>query len=267
MVTAEVRRADAPVGPQALLNFIADVQREASRVPFRLTRLSDAEEIRVGDNLAQEATGELGNGQGEVAAYIQEVGAKVAARAGRKLPYRFHYIPRGEFVNAFAIPGGHIFVGQGLLKQMTSEDQLASVLGHEIEHVDLYHCAERLQVEAHTRNIPLGGLVQLPIELFRAGYSKTQEFEADREGTWLAVRAGYSPYGAVRMFEKFEELRRTQIERAGTPQKELSNVALEILRGYFRSHPLPAERIEQIRKLIAQQGWEKQTTEKPLKTK
>jgi predicted Zn-dependent protease len=71
-----------------------------------------------------------------VEAYVQKIGAQVAARAQRKLPYRFHYIPEDHFRNAFALPGGHVFIGKGLLDLMDSEDQLAAVLGHEIEHID-----------------------------------------------------------------------------------------------------------------------------------
>ena len=109
-------------------------------------------------------------------------------------------------INAFALPGGHVYVGAGLLALMDSEDELAAVIGHEIEHIDHYHCAERVQQEQALRKIPLGGLVALPIELFEAGYSKDQELEADREGTRLAVQAGYSANGAIRMFETFERL-------------------------------------------------------------
>src|SRR5256884_9660442 len=89
---------------------------------------------------------------------------------------------------------------------MDSEDQLAAVLGHEIEHIDHYHCAERVQQEHALRKIPLAELFVLPIEIFQAGYSKDQELEADREGTRLAVEAGYSANGAIRMFETFQRL-------------------------------------------------------------
>jgi predicted Zn-dependent protease len=162
-------------------------------------------------------------------------------------------------VNAFALPGGHVYVGGGLLALMDSEDELAAVLGHEIEHIDHYHCAERAQREEALRHIPLGGLVAIPIVVFEAGYSKDQELEADREGTRLAVEAGYSANGAIRMFEAFDRLyqqyRSSEQARAKTPQEEVSRVTLETLEGYFRSHPLPSERIAQIQKLIASEGW------------
>ena len=95
----------------------------------------------------------------------------------------------------------------------------------------------------------------IPAAIFEAGYSKDQELEADREGTHLAVWAGYSPLGAVRMFETFDRLYQEYVRRAQSPQEELSRVAIQTLEGYFRSHPLPSERIEQIRKLIADEHW------------
>src|SRR5262249_38003265 len=153
-------------------------------------------------------------------------------------------------INAFALTGGHIYVGAGLLSMMDSEDELAAVIGHEIEHVDHYHCAERLQLEEALRKIPLGGLVGLPMERFEAGYSKDQEMEADREGTRLAAASGYSPNGAIRMFEAFDALHKQYQARARSPQEEVSNVALQTVEGYFRSHPLPSERIAQIQRLI-----------------
>ena len=175
----------------------------------------------------------------------------MAAHAHRKLPYRFHYIPSLDFVNAFALPGGPVFVGGGLMALMDSEDELAAVIGHEIEHIDHYHCAERIQVEAALRRVPLGGLIAVPVEVFVAGYSKNQELEADGEGAKLASAAAYSPQGAIQMFQAFERVYPTKNARSDTPPEELSKVALETLEGYFRSHPLNAERIDQIQKMIA----------------
>jgi tetratricopeptide (TPR) repeat protein len=147
---------------------------------------------------------------------------------------------------------------------MESEDELAAILGHEIEHIDHYHCAERVQLEARLRHLPLRGLVGLPIRVFEAGYSKDQELEADREGARLAVWASYSPLGAIRMVEAFDRLYREYVVRASTPQEELTQVALETLEGYFRSHPLPSERIEQINKMIVDEHWGNLTSERPL---
>ena len=269
MVLSQLRKADAPVGPRAFLNFVADTSRELARVPVALAPLSDEEEVRIGDEMSGQhslavETSEDDENTRAAQKYIQKVGGRVAGQAHRKLPFKFHYIPDGNFINAFALPGGHVYIGGGLIALMDSEDELANTLGHEVEHIDLRHCAERIQLEGRTRNLPLGGLVRLPIEIFEAGYSKTQELEADRQGTALAVRAGYSPMGAIRMFEAFDRLYQEHVTHAQTPQEELSGVAIQTLEGFFRSHPPPQERIEQIRKMMADNHWEKLTSERKL---
>jgi predicted Zn-dependent protease len=258
VVVSERRKVDVPASPAALLYLVADTEQELTRMPVSFTRMSDEEEIRIGNDLAraytvveQERTPEAAI----VEHYLTRVGEQVARDAHRRLPYKFHYLPDPYLINAFALPGGHVYMGGGLLNLMDSEDELAAVIGHEIEHIDHYHCAERVQREQALRRIPLGGLVAFPIEVFEAGYSKDQELEADREGTRLAVEAGYSPTGAIRMFETFRRLSKEYEAKAKTPQEELSQVAQQSLEGYFRSHPLPSERIAQIQKLIASEGW------------
>jgi predicted Zn-dependent protease len=252
------RQQTTHVGPEAVLAVAAEAQHELSRVPARITRLSDADETRIGNDIAERYSYRaraVDENDAQVEHYVSEVGSQVAAHARRKLQYSFHYLPDGNFVNAFALPGGHVFIGKGLMKLMDSEDELASVLGHEIEHVEHYHCNEKAQLEAIQRNLPLGSLVTLPMELFEAGYSKDQELEADRDGTQLAVLAGYSPQGAVHMFEAFAKLERQYVKRAETPDQELSQVAIGSIMGYFRSHPLPEEREQQIRRMIVSQRW------------
>lgn len=256
IVWSEVNKVEAPVGPEPILNLVADGQRELTRLPVAFTPLAESEEIKIGKQLESlyltlwRPSGQEDQNRA-IEKYVQQVGSRVAANAHRKLPYKFHYIPDLDFINAFALPGGPVFIGEGLMALMDSEDELAAVLGHEIEHIDHFHCAERIQVEATLRRTPLGGLVGLPVEIFVAGYSKNQELEADREGTRLATAASYSPGGAIRMFEAFERVYPTKSRRSGTPQEELSEIALKTLEGYFRSHPLNQERIDQVQKMIA----------------
>jgi len=248
------------VTPDAVLDATADFERDLSRVPMHLTRLPDESEVRIGNELAEEYLSAEPAPSAEmqiVEEYVGRVGDRVAARAHRRLPYRFHLVADPDFINAFALPGGHVFVGLGLLHQMASEDELACVLGHEIEHIDHYHAAERIQLEAQLRKLNLdvvAALAQLPLELWQAGYSKEQELEADREGLRLAAVAGYSPHGAVNLFERWAELHREYVTHANTPVDELSQAAIEGLRGYFRSHPLPEERLEEAKKVIAEDG-------------
>lgn len=268
---SQVRKPKATASPDAILHFIADTERELGRLPFELTRLSDEEEVRIGDEIAARYGYSLARPSNPndvaIAAYVERVGRLVAARAQRQqIPYRFHYIPGQNLRNAFALPGGHIYLSGGLLLMMDSEDQLAAVLGHEIAHVDRYHCAERVQIEARTRHLQLGvigALAQLPLQIFQAGYTKTQELEADRVGSELAARASYSPLGMIRLFEKFQQAQRPN-SPAGTPQDEAARVVLETLGGYFRSHPYPEERIAELHRLAAQNGWETRLAEKPL---
>src|SRR5579872_6895422 len=162
IVISEQRKVDVPASPAAVLYLVADTEQELTRMPVNFTHISDEEEIRIGNELAKMyGSPDEDKNRAEVGVverYLTQVGGVLAAHAHRKLPYRFHYVPNENMINAFALPGGHVYVGAGLLELMDSEDELAAVLGHEIEHIDHYHCAERAQQEEALRRIPLGGL-------------------------------------------------------------------------------------------------------------
>jgi len=267
----ERRHDSTPVSANAVVEIAADAQRDLSQVPMRLTRLSDEEEIAVGDELAGKwsiDSAQLSAEELALDSYVRRVGSAVASHAHRRLPYSFHLLPNRNMINAFSLPGGAVYVGEGLLDLMTSEDALAAVLGHEVEHIDHYHCAERVQIEAKLRNLKLGvigALVQIPLSVWEAGYNKDEELEADREGMRLAVLGGYSPYGAVTLFEKLAKLHDEYIIYAQSPEEELSELAIQSLEGYFRSHPLPSERLAQANALIAQEGWQDRKVQKPFR--
>jgi predicted Zn-dependent protease len=266
------RRHDpTPVSANAIVAMAADAQRDLSRAPMRLTRLSDAEEIAVGKQLAAGysiSTEKLSPEQQALDSYVRQVGNAVSANAHRHLPYSFHLVPDRSMINAFSLPGGPVYVGEGMLDLMTSEDELAAVIGHEVEHIDHYHCAERVQIAAGLRNLQLGivgAILQIPVQVWEAGYNKDEELEADREGMRLAVLGGYSPYGAVTMFERFRKLHSEYVVHARNPEEELTQLAIQSLQGYFRSHPLPSERLAQANSLIAQEGWQDRKTQKPFR--
>ena len=255
---AQQRKREDVVSVNAVVDAAADWQRDLTRVPMHLTRISDEQETRIGDQLAKQYASTEPAETAELAAmerYVNDVGARVAAHAKRKLAFRFHLIPNVDLMNAFALPGGHVFIGQGLLDQMASEDELAYVLGHEIEHIDHYHAVERVQIEAQLNKLNLdivAAVAEIPISLWQDGYSKDQEFEADREGIRIASAAGYSPQGAVNMLERWTKLRNEYVIHAETPTSELSQLAIQGLTGYFRTHPLPSERLAQANQVIAQ---------------
>ncbi len=264
IVYVQHEHIDMRPGAQPLLTAAADAQHELIRGPVKLDRLSDADEIAIGNEMAKVATS-LGATRADrahdaaVEAYLQAVGSGVAEHARRKLPWTFHYIPSPEFENAFALPGGHVFVGEGLLRLLASEDALAAVLGHEVEHVDLRHCAERAQAQARLRQMgSLGDFAGIPVELFMAGYSKEEELEADRDGTTLAVENEYSYTGIIALFHEFKkhETGGNRVDgRSDGPLSEAAQLSVSTLSGYFASHPPSEERAERIRELALERGW------------
>ena len=256
------RDKQTAVSPNAILQIAADAQRDITRAPMQFTRLSDEEEFSIGNQLAQRYASSFQNftlQENALQSYVIGVGGKVAVHAHRHLQYTFHVIPDSNMINAFALPGGPVYIGEGMLDLMLSEDELANVLAHEVEHIDHYHCVERMQLEAQLKHLNLdivGALLEIPLGLWQAGYHKDEEFEADREGMFLAVQSGYSPYGALQTFERFAKLHDEYVIHAQSPEEELSQLAIQSLEGYFRSHPLPSERIAQAEKIIAEQHWE-----------
>lgn len=265
------RSKSTPVSANAIVNMAADAQRDLFRIPMHFTRLSDEQEIAIGRHLASRyatQTLKLTPEQEGLEKYVRRVGGGLAVHAHRHLPYTFTVLPDHNMINAFSLPGGPVYIGEGMLDLMMSEDELAGVLGHEIEHIDHYHCVERVQLEAKLKNLNLGVvsvLLQIPLDFWEVGYHKDEEFEADREGMLLAVRSGYSPYGAVDTFERFAKLCDEYVIHAQRPDQELSELAIQSLNGYFRSHPLPSERLAQAKRLIAEQHWEDRKTLKPFR--
>jgi predicted Zn-dependent protease len=174
--------------------------------------------------------------------YLQSVGDRVAAHAQRKLPYRFRFDPDPNFKSAVALPGGQIFVGGGILAYMDTEDQLAAVLGHEIEHVALSQCRDRLIQEMTKKHLSTGDFDKLDLEPFMPGYGPDGEFAADREGVKLAMEAGYSARGAARLLQTFVILGR---QIPNTPSETTANLEARIaqIQPLVDSQkPAPAER-------------------------
>ncbi len=266
------RRHDpTPVSANAVVAMAADAQRDLTRAPMRLTRLSDDQEIAIGQELSEKYSANperMSPEEHALETYVQRVGNSVSLHAHRHLPYSFHLVTDRTMINGFSLPGGPVYIGEGMLDLMTSEDELAAILAHEIEHIDHYHCAERVQIEAQLRDLQLsvvGSILQIPLQVWEAGYNKDEELEADREGIRLAVLSGYSPYGAVSMFERFAKLNNEYVIHAESPEEELSELAIQSLQGYFRTHPLPSERLAQANRMIAQEGWQDRKALRPFR--
>jgi beta-barrel assembly-enhancing protease len=214
-------------------------------------QLSTADEIRAGDALFaafQKSQGFADTLESKaIEAYLQKVGDKVAQSAKRKLPYKFHLDPHPGFRSGVGYPGGQIVIGGGVLALMEHEDELAVVLGHEIEHIDLGQCAQRVIEAMQKDHLTPEQFDKLSIDDFGNPYGKAGELAADREGVKLVVAAGYSPHAAIELLEVFQFLSR-DAKRA--PARTDS--------------PSLDERIRQVKDEIKSEGWDASKVEKPL---
>lgn len=209
--------------------------------------MSEQDEIKLSDEIHKEIVKKykiINEGQPRV----NRIGQSVARSSLRsKLKYQF-YVYESKEINAFAIPGGKIYVASGLLKTST-DDELASVLSHEVGHIVARHSLHSLQ-EAQA----VGGLAdlvgsitgiagkdaqdlgkmaaQLLATPYLLSHSREQEREADFLGVNNMFKAGYKTEGMVTMFQKLQKL---------------SKEEPSILGSFFSSHPDVAERIENTR--------------------
>ena len=135
--------------------------------------------------------------------YLRAVAAKLAPGTTQRFTWTIHYDPHPAFKSAFALPGGQIIVGGGVLALMGSEDQLAAVLAHEMMHLDAGQVSGRVAEIGTREHLALSELSRWRWEEFGNSYSDDQELTCDRDGMKLAALAGYSPAGMLRIIENF----------------------------------------------------------------
>ena len=183
-----------------------------------------------------------------LAGYVREIGRRlvVQAKERQETAYEFHVADDTE-PNAFALPGGFVYVTRGILALANSEDELAGVIGHEIGHVVARHSVRRLEATTPFTvlfGIPsaivgvvspalggiLGGVGKLASGLVLAPYSREQEREADKIGIELAARAGWDPAGLPAMLHTLER----EQALAGSDPSRVS---------FFANHPATPERV------------------------
>jgi len=212
--------------------------------------ITDADEIRLGQVLADDFIAQEGMQPTpqtrKLDEYLQSIGDRVAAHAQRKIPYRFRFDPSPSFRSAVGLPGGQIFVGAGILAYMDSEDQLAMVLGHEVEHIDLNQCLERLRKVLAEQHLTPATAEKLKVDPFLPGYGREGELAADREGVKLAMEASYSGEASIRLLQTYIIL--------GDNMPNSPKEAKESLE----------RRIAQIRSVIPESKLPKPEKEKPL---
>jgi predicted Zn-dependent protease len=179
---------------------------------------------------------------------VTATGNRIVTWARRKeIRYEFHVMESGA-INAFALPGGQVFVTRGMLNFLKDGDELAAVMGHEIAHVDLRHCIERYQYQMALGK--LGEAVDVVRRIIEMGYSQSQESEADEAGWRMAVDAGYDARAAETVFARMaKEFGERSKKQATTPVGEVTGSVAGLVTGYFQSHPPSADRAERLRRL------------------
>jgi predicted Zn-dependent protease len=216
--------------------------------------ISEAQEIQIGREVeAQEARNPGFVGDPAVSAYVTGIGRRLARVCERpNLPWTYHVV-RDKSVNAFAAPGGFVFVDQGLLGFVKSQDELAFVLGHETTHVAHRHAVELAQRDLQVRfgevlltQILFGGswpafvLSQLAGGLIEAKYSRDKEFEADHFGVIYSQKAGFDPTASLAFFERLETVEKSEPALAHA----------------FEDHPDTPARIAALRAQLRQLGYQ-----------
>ncbi len=191
--------------PATAFKLDLDKLREVKEKLKPLQQTSEHDEIELGKDVAANLLGAapLVNDPA-LQAYVNKIGKWIALHTSRPgLPWHFGVMDT-DSVNAFATPGGYVFITRGMLLNMRDESELAGVLAHEISHVIARHALNTMRKDALvgmasdalSRNKPeYAKLVSAGTEIFARGLDKEDEFAADRMGVVLAARAGYDPYG------------------------------------------------------------------------
>ncbi|MFW6296835.1 MAG: M48 family metallopeptidase, partial [Halothece sp.] len=167
---------------------------------FQLSNLSAKQEVELGDQIHQQLVNnqiDLYRGD-QINNYVDRIGQRLAQYSTRpNIPYKF-YVVRDDSINAFATMGGNVYMNTGLIKAADNEAQLASVVAHEIAHIDERHAVEQMRQRALAQGVlSAAGLdestaVQIGVELaLQRPNSREDEIEADQRGLEMLRAAGY----------------------------------------------------------------------------
>jgi predicted Zn-dependent protease len=207
-------------------------------------------EMALGKQLAQEVQRQAKVVEDPlISEYINRIGQNLVRNSDAKVPFTFQLI-EGDSPNAFALPGGYIFVYTALIKLADEEDELAAALAHEVAHVAARHMTKQATKSeiVNVASIPVGVILgggiggiaarqgaSLGIPAVFLHFTRKDESEADYLGLQYMYAAGYDPSGAISIFEKMESL---QKNKPGT------------LARVFSTHPMDADRIQKAEKEI-----------------
>ncbi len=176
--------------------------------PEKIILDTEYDDRRVGDDQTEGVKAEMGIVEDEALnRYVQSVAIRLLRYAPpRPFEYEFKIVDQ-TVPNAFALPGGKIYVSRGLLALVGSEDELAGVIGHEITHAAERHAAARLEISKRINPLVIGWMRAAQI----AAYGRDQERDADRGGQILCAKAGYDPGGIATFLRKLDALERYEV--------------------------------------------------------
>jgi predicted Zn-dependent protease len=214
-----------------------------------LSLVSESQEIQMGKEASAQVAQSIGlYRDAKVQAYVSEIGERMAAQSERpNLPWEFHVVDDAA-VNAFAIPGGFIYVTRGLMSSINTEAELASVLGHEIGHVTHRHSVQQIsKAQLAQLGLGIGSILSSDIarfgQLASAGlsllflkYGRDAENQADQSGFRYALQQNYDVREMPKVFQTL-----SRISESGGAGK---------LPEWLSTHPNPGNRIERTEKML-----------------
>jgi len=213
--------------------------------------LSEGDEVALGQQTDQQVIEQYGIYQdAKLSAYLAQLGQKMAQISHRpQLSYQFKVLD-SPVINAFAVPGGYVYVTRGILSYLNDEAELAGVVAHELGHVNARHTAQQYsQMQLAQIGLGLGvmlsedfrkyaGLAQFGVNLLFLKFSRDNERQADDLGVEYSSKVGYDAYRMAAFFETLERL------SGGSANSGLPD--------WFSTHPNPVDRIGAVRKKTAQ---------------
>ena len=220
-----------------------------------LTMTSTDKEVQMGRKLAKQVESELTLVADEpMQARVRRIGAQLAAVCDRKeLVYSFAVV-KDHDANAFSLPGGYVFVNDGLVKHTASDDELAAVLAHELAHIAARHAVKRYETNLSAQLLQLASLaatrrhgdgsaagVGIALQAARLAYAREDELEADRLAVKYVQAAGFDPKAMLTFLTRLHTLQ----------QDKLSYLPRDMVRpAYGMTHPYIPERIRAVKEAL-----------------
>lgn len=241
-----------------LFNYYTNVSENPITGESQRVQLTPEQEVVIGQQSAPQMAAQHGDLYPDqlLQNYIDQVGNRIVQNSIAKnsaYPFDFHLLRDPETINAFALPGGQVFITAGLFRRLNSEAQLAGVLGHEVGHVIGRHGAEHLAkqqlgsalvnaVGIAASDSPQSGrqaaiLAQAVNQMVNLKYGRDDELESDRLGFQFMTDAGYNPVGIVELMQILNSARGSA---GGQPE-------------FMSTHPNPENRIGQLTAIINQE--------------